>query len=96
MDLYTNNSIQKAYAVYFDHKRRTDPEFRRALKRESRREARVAKEQAEAQTSQQKQLIKDAVASAKEEGFPTDVEDKEAYFMAEVARGEMLCQDGRL
>ena len=37
-----------AYAVYFDHKRRTDPEFRKALKRESRKEARAAKEEAEA------------------------------------------------
>jgi import receptor subunit TOM20 len=34
------------------------------------------------------------VASAKEEGFPTDVEDKEAFFMNEVAKGEKLCQDG--
>lgn len=32
--------------------------------------------------------------AAKQEGFPTDVEDKEAYFMSEVARGETLCQDG--
>ena len=30
---------------------------------------------------------------AKEEGFPTDVEDKEAYFMNEVGQGEVLCQD---
>ena len=85
-----------AYAIYFDHKRQTDPEFRRALKRESRREARIAKTQAEAQGAQQKQAIKAAVASAKDEGFPTDVEDKEAFFMSEVARGEGLCQDGTL
>lgn len=83
-----------AYALYFDHKRQTNPEFRKALKRESRREARIAKSQAEAQGAQQKQAIKAAVASAKEEGFPTDVEDKEAFFMNEVARGEKLCQDG--
>lgn len=31
---------------------------------------------------------------AREEGFPTDVEEKEAYFMNEVARGEQLSQDG--
>lgn len=83
-----------AYAAYFDHKRRTDPEFRKALKRESRREARAAKEEAEAQGAQQKQAIKVAVEDAKEEGFPTDVEEKETYFMNEVARGETLCQDG--
>ncbi|MCJ1484844.1 hypothetical protein MMC06_005017 [Schaereria dolodes] len=83
-----------AYAIYFDHKRRTDPEFRKALKKESRKEARAAKEQAEAQGAQQKEAIKIAVAEAKEEGFPTDVEDREAYFMTEVARGETLSQDG--
>ncbi|MCJ1470592.1 hypothetical protein MMC07_009238 [Pseudocyphellaria aurata] len=83
-----------AYAVYFDHKRRSDPEFRKALKRESRREARALKEEAEAQGIQQKQAIKAAVQAAREEGFPTDVEDKEAYFMNEVGRGEALCQDG--
>lgn len=86
--------MRVAYAAYFDHKRRTDPEFRKALKRESRREARAAKEEAEAQGAQQKRAIKAAVQEAKEEGFPTDVEEKEAYFMNEVARGETLCQDG--
>ena len=83
-----------AYAIYFDHKRQTDPEFRKALKRESRREARIARTQAEAHGAQQKEAIKAAVDAAKEEGFPTDVEDKEAFFMTEVARGETLCQDG--
>ncbi len=85
-----------AYAVYFDHKRRTDPEFRKSLKREARRQARVAKEEAEAVGAQQKEAIKNAVAEAKEEGFPTDVEEKEAYFMNEVARGETLCQGGEI
>ena len=37
-----------AYAVYFDHKRRTDPQFRKALKRESKRQAKAAKEAREA------------------------------------------------
>jgi hypothetical protein len=83
-----------AYAVYFDHRRRTDPNFRKQLKRESRRQARAAKEEAEAYTIRQREAIKAAVAEAKEEGFPTDVEEKEAYFMNEVARGEQLSQDG--
>ena len=81
------------YAVYFDHKRRSDPEFRKALKRESRREARAAKEQAEAQGEQQKEEIKAAVNQAQKEGFPTDVEHKEMFFMNEVGEGEALCQD---
>lgn len=85
--------LHTGYAVYFDHKRRSDPEFRKALKRESRREARAAKEQLEAQGEEQKRAIKAAVDGAKEEGFPTDVEDKETYFMHEVGQGEALCQD---
>ena len=83
-----------AYAIYFDHKRRSDPGFRKALKRESRKEARAAKEEAEAQGVQEKQAIENAVREARDEGFPTDVEDKEAYFMNEVGQGEVLCQDG--
>lgn len=88
-----NLFARAGYAVYFDHKRRTDPEFRKALKRESRREARVAKEQAEAEGEQQKGAIKAAVNKAKEEGFPTDVEERETYFMNEVGQGEVLGQD---
>jgi len=65
------------------------------LKRESRREARAAKEQEEAEGAQQKEAIKAAVDEAKEEGFPTDVEDKEAFFMNEVGQGEVLCQDSK-
>ncbi|KAL8686964.1 MAG: hypothetical protein Q9224_005290 [Gallowayella concinna] len=86
-----------AYAVYFDHKRRTDPEFRKNLKRESKRIAKVAKEEAkeeaEAQGAKQKRLIREAVTEAIEEGFPTNVEEKEAYFMNEVGHGEVLCQN---
>lgn len=94
LETMANSLPYVAYAVYFDHKRRSDPDFRKALKRESRREARAAKEEAEAQGVQQKQAIENAVSEAREEGFPTDVEDKEAYFMNEVGQGEVLCQDG--
>lgn len=83
-----------AYAIYFDHRRRTDPEFRKALRRESRRQARAVKEEAEAYGARHKEAVKAAVAKAKEEGFPTDVEQKEAFFMNEVARGEALGSDG--
>jgi len=83
-----------AYAVYFDHRRRTDPNFRKELKRESRRQARAAKEEAEADKIKEKAAIKEAVKAAQEEGFPQNVEEKEAYFMEEVAQGEMLSQSG--
>jgi hypothetical protein len=83
-----------AYAVYFDYRRRNDPLFRKELKRQSKRQARVAKEEAEANTVRQRQAITAAIEEAKEEGFPTDVEEREAYFMQEVARGEALSGEG--
>jgi import receptor subunit TOM20 len=81
-------------AIYFDHRRRTDPGFRRQLKKESKRQARAAKEEAEAQTAKQRQAVRAAVEEAKQEGFPAEVEEREAYFMQEVARGETLSGDG--
>jgi len=83
-----------AYAVYFDHRRRNDPEFRKQLKRESKRTARAAQEDAEAGAKEQKKAIREAVERANEEGFPKDPEEVEAYFMQEVAQGEGMCQQG--
>lgn len=83
-----------AYAVYFDHKRRNDPEFRKQLKRESKKTQRAAKEEAEAHGAEQKKAIREAVAAANEEGFPKDPEEVEAYFMQEVAQGEGMVQKG--
>lgn len=80
--------------MYFDYKRRNDPGFRKALKRESRRQARIAKEEAEIQGKRQREEVKLAVQEAIEEGFPTDVEEKEAFFMQQIAQGEALAGDG--
>lgn len=83
-----------AYAVYFDHKRQTDPEFRKSLKRNNRRLEKAVKEEAEAQGAMQREVIKAAVQRAKDEGFPADLEEKESYFMTQVAKGESLCAEG--
>lgn len=56
--------------------------------------ARAAKEEAEAQGAAQRDQIKKVVDAAKDEGFPTDLEEKEAYFMGQVAKGESLCAEG--
>jgi import receptor subunit TOM20 len=64
------------------------------LKRNNRRLARAVKEEAEALGAQERESIKKAVQQAKDEGFPTDLEEKEAYFMGQVARGESLCAEG--
>jgi mitochondrial import receptor subunit TOM20 len=83
-----------AYAAYFDHKRRTDPNFRKALRREARKQARLAKEEAEIQGKRQQEDIKQAVEEALGEGFPTDLEEREAFFMQQIAQGEALAGDG--
>ena len=82
--------------MYFDHKRRTDPDFRKALKRESRRQQRIAKEEAETQGKQQKEEIKRTVEEALAEGFPTDLEEKEAFFMQQIGQGEAIAGSGTL
>jgi flagellar biosynthesis/type III secretory pathway protein FliH len=65
------------------------------LRRNERKQARVAKEEAEASTQQQRQSIRIRVEEAKEEGFPTGVEEREAFFNEQVMAGEMLSQDRR-
>lgn len=91
----TTDSVA-AYAVYFDYKRRNDPEFRKTLKKESRRQARIQKEEAEVQGKKQKEEIKAAVREAIEEGFPTDLEEREAFFMQQIAQGEQLAAEGEV
>ena len=81
--------------MYFDYRRRNDPDFRKALKRESRRQARVAKEEEEVQGAQKREQIKAAVQEAIEEGFPSDIEKKESYFMQQIAQGEAMASEGK-
>ncbi|KAF2838967.1 protein import receptor MAS20 [Patellaria atrata CBS 101060] len=83
-----------AYAIYFDYRRRTDPDFRKALKRESKKQARAAKEEAETNQKQKRKAIREAIDRANEEGYPRDPEEIEAYFMQEVAQGEQMIQEG--
>ncbi|KAK3938785.1 MAS20 protein import receptor [Diplogelasinospora grovesii] len=82
-----------AYAVYFDYSRRHSPEYRRVLRRNERRQARAEKDQAEANAIAQRQSIKHAVDEAKDEGFPTGNDEKEAYFVEQVQNGEIFSQD---
>lgn len=81
------------YAIYFDHRRRTDPEFRKALKRESRKQEKAAKLEAQAESSRQRRAIREAVDKVSQEDLPTDPEEVEKFFMEQVAEGEILCQD---
>ncbi len=64
------------------------------MKKESKRQARAAKEEAAASSVRQRQAVHKAVEEAKEEGFPTDSDEKEAYFMQEVSKGESMSGEG--
>ncbi|KPI38409.1 Mitochondrial import receptor subunit tom20 [Cyphellophora attinorum] len=83
-----------AYAIYFDYRRHNDASFRKNLKRESRRQARLQKEESLQQGQKQKEEIRSLVREAVEEGFPTDLEEREAYFMQQIAQGEQLAGEG--
>ncbi|KAI1763640.1 mitochondrial import receptor subunit tom-20 [Hypoxylon sp. FL1150] len=82
-----------AYAIYFDYQRRADPDFRRNLRREERRRARVEKEEVVQQTKQKRVDIQVAVDDALKEGFPSGTNEKEQYFMSHVQQGETLGVD---
>lgn len=51
------------------------------------------KEEHQAQGAQQMEAVKQAVEEAKEEGFPSNIEEREGYFVGQVAKGESLCTD---
>lgn len=83
-----------AYAVYFDYRRRSDPEFRKYLKKQQKKVHKSLEENAKANEKAQKEKIRRLVDEANKEGFPTDPEDTEAYFMQEVALGETASTNG--
>lgn len=62
--------------------------------RNNRRLARAVREESEAESQKQKETIGQALAAAKEDGFPTGVEEKEAFFLANISKGETLSDQG--
>ncbi|KAJ5873746.1 uncharacterized protein N7529_002176 [Penicillium soppii] len=81
-----------AYAVYFDHKRQSDPNFRKSLKKNNKKVEQSVKQQQAAEGEARVADLKNALESVKKNGeLPTGLEEKEAYFMEQVAKGESLC-----
>ncbi len=83
------------YAIYFDYKRRNDPEFRKAIKREQKRLASVQKEKEREEAEGFEQHITRAYKKCKETTLPTSPEEREQAFMQEVAKGEQLYGQGK-
>ncbi|GAA5807152.1 hypothetical protein MFLAVUS_000503 [Mucor flavus] len=82
------------YLVYFDQKRRTDPDFKRQLKRERKKATKVVKETQEKELVTVEALIQKVLEAVAQETFPEAPEAKEAYFMDKVSIGEGLCAQG--
>ncbi|KAI9891072.1 MAG: hypothetical protein M1814_003271 [Vezdaea aestivalis] len=84
-----------AYAVYFDHRRRSDVEFRKSLKREQRQAARVLREEAAAESNRARDQIRKRIKQFKEEELSDmSIEQREKLFMEYVSEGEQLSQEG--
>jgi mitochondrial import receptor subunit TOM20 len=79
-----------AYAAYFDHRRRTDPAFRKSLKKENRQLEKARKEAAETVTRNQKNQIKALVEKMNAEGYPETDQARENFFLEQLSVGEQL------
>ena len=78
------------YAVYFDHRRRTDPEFRKALKRDAKKLAKAQKAQQEESAASMRREIALLVRHMNSEGYPSRQEDMEIYFLEQMQKSEAL------
>ncbi|KAF9357201.1 hypothetical protein BGX26_004074 [Mortierella sp. AD094] len=82
------------YAIYFDSKRRNDPEFRRKLKKERKRAQKLASEEAKKLSNKSAQTVEEALATIKDEDFPTSMEEREKFCMEQLSAGEALFTQG--
>ncbi|KIK67618.1 hypothetical protein GYMLUDRAFT_215760 [Collybiopsis luxurians FD-317 M1] len=87
-----------AYAVYFDYKRRNDVNFRKKLKKDKKR---VDKSIASSKASMSPDPgaitddeLREALEQVKAEQVPVAPDQKENYFMTQVASGEQLSLQG--
>ncbi|KAG0332235.1 hypothetical protein BG000_010222, partial [Podila horticola] len=82
------------YALYFDSKRRSDPEFRRKLKKERKRAQKQQKEEEQKKVAKTTATVEEVLASIKDEDFPTSMEAREKFCMEQLSAGEALFTSG--
>jgi import receptor subunit TOM20 len=95
------------YAVYFDYKRRNDPDFRRRLRTLfyasslflGKTKKRAQKDKQATEITQEQDLARMIASSLKianqdQAQLPTTIDGKEKYFMEQVAKGEALVPNG--
>ncbi|ORX49502.1 protein import receptor MAS20 [Hesseltinella vesiculosa] len=83
-----------SFLFYFDYKRRNNPDFRRKLKRDRKKAAKLAKQTEEDDKQTMIKLIEHVIVSAAREQYPKTPEEMEKFFMTQVAEGESLCAQG--
>jgi import receptor subunit TOM20 len=76
--------------------RRNNLEFRRNLIKEKRKVEKAHAAQASRERIAQSDALKNAVREMRNDRPPSSVEDKEAYFLEQVAMGEALAAQGAL
>ncbi|KAL8287309.1 hypothetical protein RQP46_003761 [Phenoliferia psychrophenolica] len=79
-----------SYALYFDYRRRHDPVFRKNLNKQKKHIEKVASQQQQAGRTHVLAALRRALAIINSEPGPTDVAEKEVYFMEQVGMGEQL------
>lgn len=84
------------YALWFDYERRHNPEFRRRLLRDQYRQRRAAEVQNRRAQASQQDALRNAVRDLRNEGpFQGSADEKEGYFLEQVAMGEALAARGK-
>lgn len=79
------------YAVWFDYKRRSSPEFRKQLKKRSQDQQKQADKLAHELKKLKLELVKKALLEdLAANPVPTELSEKEQFFMQQVALGEQL------
>ncbi|KAI9137964.1 MAS20 protein import receptor-domain-containing protein [Paraphysoderma sedebokerense] len=83
-----------SYVIYFDQKRRNDPDFRRKLKKQRKKVQKIS-EKAKSTTSESAApSAENALSFVEDEVYPTAPEEKEKYFMEQLAKGETISKGG--
>ncbi|CCJ28528.1 unnamed protein product [Pneumocystis jirovecii] len=82
------------YALHFDYKRRNNAAFRRKLRRDKKKLSQVQRQEALQQEEALAQAIRKAYHEVQRCALPHLIEEREQFFMQEVAKGEGLYAQG--
>eukprot|EP01135_Chromosphaera_perkinsii_P001391 Nk52_evm8s166 gene=Nk52_evmTU8s166 len=91
LTLSTCAALVVGYWVYFDHKRRSDPDYKKKVRA---RKLAAKKALEEAKSKEEKELAEKRATLEKENAIPntTDPEQLKAYFLDQIQKGEVALQ----